>query len=167
MLQSVLRRSWSPRGKTPIHVQSQSHQRISVISAITLSPQRKRLNAHFRLHTHNIKSADVLAFLEGLRRIIRGKIILIMDNWNVHKAKSIQRFLAQHRNTIIVKWLPTYAPQLNPVEQLWSHSKYSDLNNTAPSDVQELESLVDDSLNRTRTQQRLLRSFFVKPKLVI
>jgi len=42
-----------------------------------------------------------------------------------------------------VEWLPAYAPDLNPVEMVWNHSKYSDLANFIPEDVDDLHQAVD------------------------
>ena len=37
-----------------------------------------------------------------------------------------------------VEWLPGYAPELNPSEQIWNHDKYTDLANFVPDDIQHL-----------------------------
>lgn len=46
--------------------------------------------------------------------------------------------MAKHKATIQVEWLPSYAPQLNPAEGVWSWSKSGDLKNHAPHDVYQL-----------------------------
>ena len=51
-------------------------------------------------------------------------------------------------------------PDLNPVEMVWNHSKYSDLANFIPEDVDDLHQAVTTSLGKMRTQTSLLRSFF-------
>jgi len=61
---------------------------------------------------------------------------------------------------IHIEWLPPYAPDLNPDEQVWNRTKYSDLANYIPDDVGHLADAVEESLGRTRSQQTLLRSFF-------
>lgn len=83
-----------------------------------------------------------------------------MDRWSVHKAKTLCRYLGAHAEKVRVEWLPAYAPDLNPVEQVWNHSKYADLANLAPEDIEELERLVSASISSTRSQTPLLRSFF-------
>jgi transposase len=66
-----------------------------------------------------------------------------------------------------VEWLPAYSPELNPVEQIWNHSKYSQLANFIPDDVTHLTEVVQDSLCVQSRQPSLLRSFFHCAKLKI
>jgi len=64
-----------------------------------------------------------------------------------------------------LEWLPSHAPELNPVEQVWNHAKYTDLPNRAPENIDELEGLVPGSIAQTRKESQLLRSFFRTAKL--
>lgn len=45
-------------------------------------------------------------------------IYLIQDNWPVHYHPRVRDFLADHPR-LVVLYLPTYAPRLNPIEKLW------------------------------------------------
>jgi transposase len=87
-------------------------------------------------------------------------MVLIMDRWSVHRAKIVQGYLKARPKNVRVEWLPAYAPDLNPVEQVWNHSKYTDLANLAPEDIEELDQLIGASIRNTRSQAHLLRSFF-------
>ena len=50
-----------------------------------------------------------------------------------------ERSAAAHRpDWIQFEWLPAYAPELNPVEQCWNRTKYSDLPNFIPDDIDHL-----------------------------
>ena len=75
------RRSFAPRGETPMHTAYQRHDRISAISALTLSPQRHKANLFFELlpDDENVTGTHVVAFLRQLRRHIPGPIILVWD----------------------------------------------------------------------------------------
>ncbi|MFH1418430.1 MAG: transposase [Planctomycetota bacterium] len=66
-----------------------------------------------------------------------------------------------------VEWLPPYAPELNPVEQVWGHTKYADLANYIPGDILELAREVIDSIERTESNETLLRSFFAHTRLIL
>lgn len=160
MLQPLVRRTWAPRGRTPILKQWTRHDRLSVMSALSLAPRRHRIGLYWSVHRKNICAETVVVFLRQLRRNLRRKLLLIMDRWSVHRASVLWEYLEAHSEEIRVEWLPAYAPDLNPVEQVWNHSKYSDLVNEAPDDLEELDQLVNSSIGQTRTQAHLLRSFF-------
>ena len=165
MLQPVVRRTWAPRGHTPTQEQWDRHDRLSVISALSVSPRRRRLGLYWENHRHNIRGEHVVPFLRLVRHHLRRKTILVLDRWSVHRSAPVRRFMQRHRATMEVEWLPSYAPDLNPAEQVWNHTKYSDLPNVAPWDLEELDSLVESSIGHTRNQQHLLRSFFRTAKL--
>jgi len=159
MLQPLVRRTWAPKGQTPIQYSWDRHDRLSVISAITLAPLRHRFGLYFRIHSHNIHFEDVIAFLTLLHRHLRRKFILVVDRYSAHR-KAVRLLQAAHPDWFEVEWLPAYAPELNPVEMLWNHTKYADLANFLPQDVHDLHRAVAASIDNTRTQGDLIRSFF-------
>lgn len=59
-----------------------------------------------------------------------------------------------------LEWLPSYAPELNPVEMVWNHTKYADLANFIPEDVDHLLQEVNASIAHTGQNGCLIRSFF-------
>lgn len=164
MLQPVVRRTWAPRGRTPVQRSWDRHERISGISALTVSPHRHHFGLYFHLQTHNLRWPHLLRFIHQVRRQLRNKIILILDRWNVHRS-AVRRLLQRYPDQIHVEWLPSYAPELNPVEQVWNNTKYSDLANYIPEDIDDLAAAVRDSINSKRHDQQLLHSFFKTAKL--
>jgi transposase len=159
MLQPVVRRTWAPRGQTPIQYSWDRHDRLSVISGITVSPVRRRLRLYFQIHSHNINFEKVMVFITLLHRHLRRKFILVLDRYSAHR-KAVRLMQAEHPDWFEVVWLPAYAPELNPVEMLWNHTKYADLANFIPEDVDDLHQSVAASIENTRTQTHLIRSFF-------
>ena len=68
------------------------------------------------------KKEDVRSFLKRIRKANpKGKIILILDNFSSHKA-GIVRDCAENLNIVLV-YLPTYSPDLNPIEYIWKDAK--------------------------------------------
>ena len=159
MLQPVVRRTLAPRGQTPILECWDRHDRLSVISALTLAPQRRRIGLYFDIHSHNIRADNVYRFIQTVRGRLRRKIILVLDRWSVHRA-AIRKLLERHARSIDIELLPPYAPELNPTEQVWNHTKYADLANYIPDDIHELRVEVASSIRETRSSPALLRSFF-------
>jgi transposase len=159
MLQPLVRRTLAPRGQTPILECWDRHDRLSVISALTLAPQRQRIGLYFDIHSHNIRADDVYRFIQIVRHRLRRKIILVLDRWSVHRA-TIRQLLERHARNIDIELLPAYAPELNPTEQVWNHTKYADLANYIPDDIHELGVEIAGSMLETRSTPVLLRSFF-------
>jgi transposase len=164
MLQPVVRRTWGPQGDTPLQHRWERHDRLSGLSAVTVSPQRRHLDLYFVLHEHNICTPDFETFVAELLEHFPRGIILVLDRWSVHlsAAKELRRRFPRR---IRIEWLPSYAPELNPDEQAWNRTKYVDLANFCPENLTELARAVHHSLEHTKSQQWLLRSFFAYGRL--
>ena len=159
MLQPVRRRTWAPRGQTPIQHSWDRHDRLSTISAITVSPIQKRFGIYFRIHRHNVRFTEVMQFIRLVRRHLGRKFILVLDRFNPHR-KAVRLLLEKNPGWFEAEWLPAYAPELNPVEQVWNHSKYSDLANFIPDDVDDLQTSLAGSISAQGSDKKLIRSYF-------
>lgn len=164
MLQPTVRRTWAPIGQTPVHHSWDRHDRLSAISAVTVSPKRKRLGLHFDILDHNVKTDDFEQFIVSLKRRVGGPMTLVMDRYQVHRSAA-KRLKARYGRGIVLEWLPAYAPELNPDEQVWNRAKHVDMVNLIPDDVLTLGRAAAKSFRNTRGQQWLLRSFFKHAKL--
>lgn len=60
---------------------------------------------------------------------------------------------------IDIQYLSTYAPDFNPVEQVWKSVKYDDLANYVPTDLAALKARLDQSLRAVKDRPELLQSF--------
>src|SRR5262249_50390412 len=113
-----VRRTWAPRGQTPILDAWDRRDRISAISSITVSPTTRRLNLYFDLleDNTNVHAQDVVNYLRHLKTQLGGPLTILWDGSRVHdRAKLVQAFLAEHPE-IQTERLPAYAPELNPDE---------------------------------------------------
>jgi transposase len=130
---------------------------LSVITALTVSPNRREVRLFFEIKRDNIRTPDAVAFIRSLRRQLGGKLLLVWDRLNVHRSavKVLQR-----RCELPVEWLPPYAPDLNPVEQVWNNSKSSQLANYIPNDIEDLHEAIAVALTIQGGDQELLRGFF-------
>ena len=88
----------------------------------------------------------------------------MLDRYQVHRSAA-KRLLRRFLKRLAVEWLPAYAPDLNPTEQVWNRAKYTDLANFVADDTRELHRAVARSFRKTGDQQRLLRSFFQHARL--
>ena len=159
MLQPVRRRTWAPRGQTPIQRAWDRHDRLSAIAVVTLSPTRRLPSLYFQLLPHNACAEDMIWFLVQMHRHARRKVILVWDRSSVHRSAA-KFFEREHPEWFQFEWLPAYAPDLNPTEQIWNHAKYSDLANFIPKDVTHLNNAVERSFRTQQESPTLLKSFF-------
>ncbi|GGP17953.1 transposase [Nonomuraea glycinis] len=70
------------------------------------------------------------------------------------------------RPWLTVFQLPSYAPELNPAEGVWSALKRA-LANLAPRDIDELAAMVATKLKRMRYRPRLLDGFIAQPGFIL
>jgi transposase len=167
MLTPLARRTFAPRGKTPIQKCWSRHDRISAISAITVSPRRNRLGLYFKLlgDNKNAKAEDIVDFLRLIERQLQRPLTIIWDRINIHdRASLVKAYLRRHKRIKTCR-LPAYAPELNPDEGVWNHTKYARLANFAPTDRKELRKTVEQELRRLRRRKDLLASFIRHTKL--
>jgi len=106
-----------------------------------------------------IATKQVLVFLRHLLRHVRGRVIVIWDNINPHRAVAVRRFVAEHSRRLSIEFLPPYSPELNPDEWLWCYLKHVELANFAPRDLAELKVALRGAVQRIRMRPSLMRSF--------
>jgi len=126
--------------------------------------RRARLLVHTVAGAYNDELlADVLL---DLRRHLRGaKATLLWDGLPSHRSRFMQHFLAQQRSWLVAERLPAYAPELNPVEGLWSNIKGRELANRCEATVSGLEDAAAVAVERVSSNQQLLFSFLHKSGL--
>ncbi len=158
-------RTWAPQGQTPIHRHRQQRDKISVISGISISPGRHRLGLYYLLFYDNIGQEEVCLYLRELLRLLRGPIILLLDNSSTHKGTVIEQFIDKH-SRLRIEYFPSYAPQLNPDEGVWSLAK-RELANSCPKNVEDLMEDILGSIDGIRKSQKKLRGCIAQSELVI
>jgi transposase len=105
-------------------------------------------NFYFRLFPGAIRSPQIIEFLSHLLRHIPGKLLIVWDGLPGHRSRITWEFIRQQRGRLWVEFLPAYAPELNPVEYLWSHWKQHELPNFCPQNFGQLSSHARKALRR-------------------
>jgi transposase len=160
MLAPLVRRTLARRGQRVILPCSAKHDRLSVVSCVTLSPQAMRVGLYFGVWINqNIHGEEIVEFLEYLAGKVPGEWTVVWDRNNIHsKSKAVKAWLATHPQ-IVVEDFPGYDPDGNPDEWVWSWSKYDKLCNLCPADVEELYESVWNALEELKHQPSMLASF--------
>jgi putative transposase len=116
--------SWLKRGVACTINNAQFTNSMSVISCIMsngvsgTTPTTGRINS--QVFMSYLKT--LFKFIESNTRYDLSKVILIMDNAQIHKAKIIEEFLKES-NIFFVHFLPAYTPELAPVEMCFARMK--------------------------------------------
>jgi len=156
-------KTWAPVGQTPIHRHVYRRDKISVISGISVSPKRQRLNLYYYLFYDNIGQEEVGLFLRHLLRHLSGPVMVLLDNSSTHQGGPLQELLRRNPRLHIENF-PSYAPELNPDEGVWSQAKRK-LSNSCPKDVDELMEDIIRSINGVRRSQKKLRGCIEQSEL--
>jgi putative transposase len=149
-------RTWAPKGQPPVVRYLYKQDRLSAISALAVSPKRRRLALYLRLRTRNLTGLDVRAFLHHLLRHLRGPVVLLWDRGPIHRRSEVTQWITAHPR-LQVEAFPAYAPELNPAESVWAQADRA-LANSAPTDLHQLNGLLRNSARRIRGSQPLLWS---------
>src|SRR6266852_3590923 len=159
--QPVVRRTWAPRGQTPIlsHTRA-SWRRLSVAGALAFRWDGRRSRFFFQTRPGTYKDVGLISFLRQVKRHFRGqRVLLIWDGLAAHKSGLMQAYLARQRRWLTVERLPGYAPELNPVEQVWGNLKGQELANVCAPDLQTLHAPLRAGCRRLRHPSTLPFSF--------
>ena len=158
-----MRRTWAPRGQTPVVRHRYERTKISAISAVTVSPRRQRCGLYACFHYDNITHLEVAHFLRLLLRQLSGEIMLLWDGGSIHQGEAVRAVLARHPR-LHVERFPAYAPELNPDEQVWNHLKGT-LANGRPDTAEELLDDLTRVTRRLRRKSKILRGFILGSEL--
>jgi transposase len=165
-LNPLVRRTWAPKGRRPVLIGFGRHRdKVSTIAAISIAPRRRRLGLYWRTDPeHYIDAAAVVGFLRELLRHLRGEVIVVWDGGSNHKGPLIREFLRRYPRLHLER-LPGYAPDLNPVEQVWSHLKSGRMANFVPRHVRHLDQVVRGHLADLAGKPSLIQALWAGSKL--
>jgi transposase len=168
MLEPTVRRTYAPRGKTPVHRIGNPHARISAISAITISPSRDAIGLLYGLLGDNLnfQGPTGVQFLRALRAEVSGPMTIVWDRIAIHECDDVEAYLASERG-VVAEPLPAHAPELNPADGIWRYIKFGRLANYTPPDLGQLRRKVMEELDQLKGRAELLRSFVRFTKLPI
>ncbi|MFD9941447.1 transposase [Nonomuraea sp. NPDC059023] len=159
-------------GHTPtVTVTSEGSGRINLTGLLCFKPgQRTRLIFRMMVYRRRknerkgFNETDFARLLDAAHQQLGGPIVLIWDNVNTH-IDALMRGLIQARPWLTVFQLPTYAPELNPVESVWSHLKRG-LGNLAPCTLDDLAAIIRSRLKQMQYRPDLLSAFLAHTGLI-
>lgn len=155
LLPAVVRTD-APQGRRPVQKEWQTHDHLSVMGALTAQGKIYTL-----VRQRPLDGLDTIDFLVHLLRLAGERLLVVWDNSPIHRRREVREFLAAGAaRSIHLEPLPSYAPELNPVEWLWDQCKEVELRNLACLDLEQLHMELHLALGRIRQKPRLTMSFF-------
>jgi transposase len=136
------------------------HIRVNQISAIS-----NEGTVRFMTYKGALNAAVFLVFLTRLIAGASRKILLIADRLQAHKTPAVEAWVAAHRDQIEVFYLPTYSPELNPVEYLNNDVKGAINEAGLPPDRPTLHGRLVDFMTRLIRVPEHVISYFLHPSV--
>lgn len=147
--------TWAPRGETPVINHTGKRFSLNMISAVSPRGALRFMTSQKRI------SADL--FLGFLKRLVRGakrKIFLIVDGLAVHRAKKVTAFIESVSEQLKLFFLPPYAPEVNPDEQVWNDVKNNGVGRSMIRTSEDLKSAAESRLRYLQKNPAHVRTFF-------
>jgi transposase len=114
----------------------------------------------FHVRAGNYDTDSLIEVLGELRRFLGGeKATLLWDGLPAHRSTAMRAWVASQRHWLVIERLPAYAPDLNPVEGLWSCLKAVELANLTSPTLGEVIEQAHRGIQRIRDTPHLAYSF--------
>ncbi len=150
--------TWAPKGRTPIVRATGARFSLNLISVVSPRGEMRFMTVPGRLNGPK--------FIDFLKRLIhgaKGPVYLILDGHPVHRSGMVKRFVEATNGNLRIFYLPSYSPELNPDEQVWSHLKHHTVGRSMVTGPDDLKSKVLSALRSLQRTPRKIAAFFRHP----
>lgn len=154
-----MRRTWAKKGDTPIIRHYFDKEKLNTIACIDCKGDGTDADVMFYMQPTSVKSENIIDFLDALHREVPGKLVLLWDGYSPHKSKVVKEHIAKCQDWLTVERFPTYAPELNPPEYLFSALKGKDLANLPAVSVDHIAGKLETAVDRLADNQTIIHGF--------
>jgi len=151
-LQPTVPYAWQPNGEI-IEVPSERSKRLNVLGFFTPDNRLEPFCFECGVDTDVVTAC----FDEFIKTMKKGtKRIVIMDNASIHTSSKFMDCIPKwEKKGLIIKFLPTYSPELNIIEILWRFIKYYWLPFSAYLSFEDLDRYVENILAQIGTEFKI------------
>jgi transposase len=111
--------AWQELGSI-IELPAMKYGRINVLGFMN-----RKNDLHTYLFEQSIHTGVVIACFDAFCKTIKKKTVVMLDNASIHTSEEFEdRIPHWKKQGLIIKYLPTYSPELNLIEILWRRIKY-------------------------------------------
>jgi transposase len=158
LLPSV-RATWAPRGQTPVLRHPFNWKRLSLAGALAYEPDGSDAHLFFELRPGAYNDETLIAFLSELNEVEQRHVLLIWDGLPSHRSGRMSDWIASQRHWLSVERLPGYAPDLNPIENVWGNLKSQELANLCSNTIDQVADIAEGGLDRIGSDAALCFAF--------
>jgi transposase len=163
-----VRRTWSPRGRTPILRHRFGWKKASMAAALGYRPDGTAARLCFHLQQPSYTTDRLIGVLEQLAGFYATqRVVLIWDGLSAHWSTKMRAWLDSQHDWLTVERLPAYAPELNPVEYLWANLKAVELANRPTTTLAEVADATEQGIQRVCNHQDLVLGFLAHTSLAL
>jgi hypothetical protein len=163
-----VRRTWSPRGVTPVLRHRVGWKKASMAAALGYHPAGTKARLCFHLQKDSYNTERLIQVLEQLGRFYAGqRVVLLWDGLSAHWSMGMRAWLDSQRDWLQAERLPAYAPDLNPVEYLWANLKDVELANLPCASLVEVADAAQRGIERVCASDDLVAGFLAHTGLAL
>ena len=151
-------RTWAPKGQTPVVEVTGARFSLNMMGAISTRGQLR-----FMLVEGSVTADQTCDFLNRLMHGTEQPVFLIWDGHPTHRSKKVKECIASFDGKLEVFSLPSYSPELNPVEQVWNNVKNHGIGRKKVVGPDQMKHLVLGQLRRLQKLASIVKSFFRHP----
>ena len=157
-LNGPVRRTWGKAGHTPVLRMSGKHNdKISMVAWVCFKEGVEPRLIYAIKPSGGYTKKDFPRFLTLLHRRLDGPVTVVWDNYSSHISKHVKQY-AHRQDWLTIIQMPSYAPELNPVELLWAHAKEK-VANRAFRSIDELHRAARSALRYIQRHPEFLLAF--------
>ncbi len=154
---SSLIRMWSPRGQQPQVSSASTREKVGFFGALDL-----KTGYLVTREAPTFNGETFGAFLRYLLQSTQGKLHLILDNAKYHRARILKEFFVQNQERLALIFLPSYSPELNPVERVWRITRRQVTHNRYFPSIEELRTALTSHFVKWQQPNSALRVLCAK-----
>ena len=167
-------RTWAPRGQRPVvRVRGRGRGRVN-IAGVSCYRDGQRAHLFYKLHIYHGRKNEPKTFSwQDYRDLIvvthqqlGTPIVWCWDNVSVHLRQELADFAEENKEWLRVYQLPSYAPELNPQEGVWSLLKRS-IANFVAANLDSLTRIVKHKLKRIQYRPELVEGCLAETGLTM
>lgn len=151
-------KTWAVKGQTPVIEATGARFGLNMVGAISTRGQLR-----FMVVKGSVTSEKICDFLEKLMHNAEKPVFLIWDGHPTHRSKKVKEYIASFDGKLKVFVLPSYSPELNPIEQAWNNVKGQGIGRKKIFGPDQLKAAVLGQLRKLQKLPEIVKSFFRHP----